>query len=164
MTPFRIGFGYDIHRLAAGRTLTLGGVRITDDFGCVAHSDGDVLLHAICDALLGAAALGDIGLHFPDTDPGYRGISSLLLLERCADLVTAHGYAIANIDATLVLERPKIQPQVEAMREAIACAAGIEAGAVSVKATTAEGLGPAGAAEAVEAHAVALLQRVIAGA
>jgi 2-C-methyl-D-erythritol 2,4-cyclodiphosphate synthase len=159
MTRFRIGFGYDIHRLERGRTLTLGGVRIAEDVGCVAHSDGDVLLHAVCDALLGAAALGDIGLHFPDTDESYRGISSLLLLERCTDLLKAHGCAVANIDATVILERPRLRPHVEAMREAIARAAGISPEAVSVKATTAEGLGPAGAGEAVEAHAVALVER-----
>lgn len=157
--PFRIGLGYDVHRLAAGESLVLGGVTIASDFGTVAHSDGDVLLHAICDALLGALALGDIGEHFPDTDAAWRGASSVDLLRRCVRLVREHGYEIGNIDATLILERPKILPFKPEMRSRIAAAAGIGPDAVSLKATTAERLGFAGRGEGVEAHAVALLLR-----
>lgn len=157
--PFRIGLGYDVHRLAVGETLVLGGVTIASEFGTVAHSDGDVLLHAICDALLGALALGDIGEHFPDTDAAWRGASSVDLFRRCVQLVRQHGYEIGNIDATLILERPKILPFKAEMRSCIAAAAGIGPDAVSLKATTAERLGFVGRGEGVEAHAVALLLR-----
>ena len=155
--PFRTGHGYDVHRLAPGETLVLGGVTVSTEFGTVAHSDGDVLLHAICDALLGAAAPGDIGEHFPDTDAAWRGASSMDLLRRCARLLQENGYAIGNIDATLILERPKILPFKAEMRRNIAGATDIPVDAVSLKATTAERLGFVGRGEGVEAHAVALL-------
>jgi 2-C-methyl-D-erythritol 2,4-cyclodiphosphate synthase len=153
----RIGHGYDVHRLEAGRTLVLGGEIVSTEFGAVAHSDGDVLLHAICDALLGAAALGDIGRHFPDTSAEFRNISSLLLLERTCALLADQGLRVGNIDATLILERPKIAPFVGKMTENIARTAGISTGAVSIKATTSEGLGFVGEGRGVVAHAVALL-------
>jgi 2-C-methyl-D-erythritol 2,4-cyclodiphosphate synthase len=153
----RIGYGYDVHRLAPGRALTLGGVVVSRDIGAVAHSDGDVLIHAICDALLGAAALGDIGAHFPDTDEQYKGISSILLLQHVVSLLTAQGYDIGNIDATVILQAPKIKPFVDEMRATLAEATGISSQQVSVKATTAEGLDAIGAGEGIAAHAVALL-------
>ncbi len=158
-TQFRIGLGYDVHQLADGETLVLGGVTITEDFGTVAHSDGDVLLHAICDALLGAAALGDIGEHFPDTNPEYRGVSSLDLLGKCIALIDESGYAPVNIDATLILERPKILPFKPEMRKRIAEAVGLEFGAISIKATTAEKMGFVGRGEGVEAHAAVLITK-----
>ena len=154
---FRIGLGYDVHRLAAGETFVLGGVTVSEEFGTVAHSDGDVLLHAICDALLGAAALGDIGEHFPDTDAAFRGISSIDLLRRCAALVDAQGYVIGNIDATLILERPKILPFKQEMRRCISEALGIGVDDISLKATTAERMGFVGRGEGVEAHAVVMI-------
>jgi len=157
MTAFRTGHGFDVHRLAEGIPLVIGGVRIPHEKGCVAHSDGDVLIHAVCDALLGAAALGDIGLHFPDTDEAYRGIDSLVLLRRTAALLHEAGYRIGNIDVTLILQRPKVRPYVERMRETLAEAMGIGIGEVSVKATTSEGLGFEGREEGVSAHAVALI-------
>ncbi len=153
----RIGQGFDVHRFAADRKLVLGGVEIPSEKGLLGHSDADVLVHAIADALLGAAALGDIGHHFPDTDARYKGISSILLLEHVGGLLRSKGYAIANVDATLVMERPKIAPFVEAMRANIARALDIDAGQVSVKATTNEGLGFIGSGEGAVAHAVALI-------
>ncbi|MCS6808392.1 MAG: 2-C-methyl-D-erythritol 2,4-cyclodiphosphate synthase [Bacteroidota bacterium] len=152
-----IGFGYDIHRLAEGETLILGGIEIPSSFGTVAHSDGDVLIHALCDALLGAAGLGDIGEHFPDTDPRYRGISSIKLLRQVVGLLQGEGYTIVNIDCTLVLERPKILPYKAAMRSCIAEACGIALQRVSIKATTSEKLGFVGAGEGVEAYAICQL-------
>ena len=157
--PFRVGFGYDVHRLEEGLRLTLGGVVVSDDFGCVAHSDGDVLLHALCDALLGAAGLGDIGMHFPDTDQTYRGISSLALLHQVAELLGAAGFQVGNIDATLLLERPKIAPFIPAMRAAIAPVLGVQEECVSIKATTSEALGFVGEGRGAAAHAVALIYR-----
>jgi 2-C-methyl-D-erythritol 2,4-cyclodiphosphate synthase len=157
MLPFRIGYGYDVHRLEAGLRLTLGGVAISEDIGCVAHSDGDVLLHAVCDALLGAAGLGDIGMHFPDTDAAYRGISSLALLERVMEVLNAAGWSVGNIDATVILERPKIAPHIPAMRAAIAPVLGIGEDGISIKATTSEGLGFVGEGRGAAAHAVALI-------
>jgi 2-C-methyl-D-erythritol 2,4-cyclodiphosphate synthase len=154
---YRVGFGYDAHRLTHGRKLILGGVEIPSEKGLDGHSDADVLLHAICDALLGAAALGDIGTHFPNSDPHYRGISSVTLLSRVSSLLVDRGYRTINVDATLVLERPKIAPYVSAMREIIASALAIPPDAVSIKATTNEGLGAVGAGEGAVAHAVALL-------
>jgi 2-C-methyl-D-erythritol 2,4-cyclodiphosphate synthase len=151
----RVGYGYDVHRLVAGRRLVLGGVEIPSDKGLDGHSDADVLVHAICDALLGAAALGDIGRHFPNTDPKYGGISSLVLLKHVGGLLEAGGYALVNIDATLILERPKILPYVEAMQAAIGEALGVSPALISIKATTGEGLGFAGRGEGAEAHAVA---------
>jgi len=156
----RIGHGYDLHALAPGRRLVLGGVHIPHSHGPIAHSDGDVLLHALADALLGAAALGDIGQHFPDTDPAYAGADSRALLRRVAEIVRDAGYSVANIDATVLAQRPKLAPHRDAMRANIAADLGLDIGAVSVKATTSEGLGPVGRGEAISAHAVCLLVRV----
>lgn len=154
---FRIGQGFDVHRFAADRKLVLGGVEIPSERGLLGHSDADVLLHAIADALLGAAALGDIGHHFPDTDARYKGISSLVLLGHVAALLYEKHYTIANVDSTLVMERPKIAPHVNAMRENIARALRIDIGQVSVKATTNEGMGFIGSGEGAVAHAVAMI-------
>lgn len=153
----RIGHGYDVHRFTEGRPLVLGGVTVAHDRGLLGHSDADVLTHAVMDALLGAAALGDIGLHFPDSDPAYRGISSLTLLSRVGVLLAKKGYRVGNIDATVVAEEPKLRPYVDAMREKIAAALGIEPDRVSVKATTEEGLGFTGERLGIAAHAVCLL-------
>lgn len=155
----RIGHGYDLHALAPGRPLVLGGVQIPHSHGPIAHSDGDVLLHALADALLGAAALGDIGQHFPDTDPAYAGADSRLLLRRVASLVREAGYVVVNVDATVLAQRPKLAPHRDAMRANIAADLGLDIDAVSVKATTTEGLGPVGRGEAISAHAVCLLAR-----
>jgi len=157
MIPFRVGFGYDIHPLVAGRKLVLGGVEIPSARGLDGHSDADVLLHAIADALLGAAALGDIGKHFPNTDPTYRGISSVILLGHVADLLARHGLTVVNLDATLVMETPKIAPYVDRMRRTIAEALGLAFESVSVKATTNEGLGAIGKQEGAAAYAIALI-------
>ncbi len=153
----RIGHGYDLHALAPGRRLVLGGVEIPHSHGPLAHSDGDVLLHALADALLGAAALGDIGEHFPDTDPAFAGADSRVLLQRVVALVRAAGYAVANVDATVLAQQPKLAPHRDAMRANIAADLGIAHDAVSVKATTTEQLGPVGRGEAIAAHAVCLL-------
>ena len=155
----RIGHGYDLHALAPGRRLVLGGVEIPHSHGPIAHSDGDVLLHALADALLGAAALGDIGQHFPDTDPAYAGADSRVLLRRVVLRWCAAGYAVANVDATVLAQRPKLAPHRDAMRANIAADLGLDIDAVSVKATTTEGLGPVGRGEAIAAHAVCLLAR-----
>lgn len=155
-TP-RVGYGYDVHRLRAGRRLVLGGVEIPSERGLEGHSDADVLLHAVMDALLGAAALGDIGMHFPNTDPRYRDISSLALLREVGSLLRASGCTVVNVDAMLLLEAPKIGPYREAMRAAIAGALGVEVSCVSVKATTGEGLGFVGGGEGAAAHAVAMV-------
>lgn len=157
MTGFRIGHGYDVHRLVTDRKLILGGEAIPYELGLLGHSDADVLIHAIIDALLGAAALGDIGSHFPDSSEEYRGISSIELLKRTAELLSKEGYRVSNIDSTLVLQRPKIGSYIDAMRENIASAIGTEKSSVSVKATTEEGLGFTGCSEGVAAHAVALI-------
>ncbi|MCD8118954.1 MAG: 2-C-methyl-D-erythritol 2,4-cyclodiphosphate synthase [Lachnospiraceae bacterium] len=156
----RIGIGYDVHRLVEGRKLILGGVDIPYEKGLLGHSDADVLLHAIMDALLGAAALGDIGQHFPDSDPAYRGCDSRMLLVRVCGLLREHGYRVENIDANLIAQRPKLAPYREAMRANIAADAGISIDQVSVKATTEEGLGFTGAGEGIAAQAVALITRV----
>ena len=156
---FRIGNGYDVHRLAEGLTLTLGGVVIPHTKGCVAHSDGDVIIHALCDALLGALALGDIGRHFPDTSDEFKGIDSKILLKRTYDMVRERGYALVNADITLLLQAPKIAPFVEQMRETLAGVMGVSADVVSVKATTTERLGFTGREEGVEAYAAVLLCR-----
>ena len=153
----RIGFGYDVHKLQHGRKLILGGVEIPSEKGLLGHSDADVLLHAICDALLGAAALGDIGKHFPDTDPKYKGINSLKLLQKTNSLIKDAGYSISNIDSTVVLQRPKIAPFVDAMRKNIAEALNIPIDTVSVKATTNEELGFIGSEEGAVAHAVTMI-------
>ena len=159
MTPFRIGYGYDVHALADGLRLVLGGVEIAHSKGCVAHSDGDVAIHAICDALLGAAALGDIGLHFPDTSADFAGIDSRILLRRTVALLAEHGYAIGNIDCTISMQRPKLRPHIDTMRQRLAEDMGISADCVSVKATTTERLGFEGREEGVSAAAVALIYK-----
>ena len=156
----RIGFGYDIHAFAPGRPLVLGGVRIPAERGLLGHSDADVLLHAICDALLGAAALGDIGSHFPDEDERFRDVASTKFLQEVARLMEAHTYAIVNVDATVVLESPRISAYVPRMRETIAQVLDLEIGRVSVKATTHERLGALGKGEGCAAYAVALIQSV----
>lgn len=154
----RVGMGYDVHRLTEGRDLILGGVKIPYEKGLLGHSDADVLLHAVMDALLGAAALGDIGQHFPDTDPEYEGCSSLKLLSRVGELLDEHLYLIGNIDATVIAQRPKLAPYREQMRENIAGALGISTGQVSIKATTEEGLGFTGTGEGISSQAVVLLE------
>ena len=156
---FRIGHGYDVHRFAENRALILGGVTIPYEKGLLGHSDADVLLHAISDALLGAAALGDIGKHFPDTDERYRGADSLVLLQKTAELVRGSGYQAVNIDATVIAQKPKLAPYIEEMRANIARACGIPAEAVSVKATTEEGLGFTGELLGISAHAVCLIEK-----
>jgi len=155
----RFGFGYDIHRFSRDRKLILGGVQIPSELGLLGHSDADVLLHAICDALLGAAALGDIGQHFPDTDPRFKGASSLSFLAATRELLVADGYHVVNIDSTLVLQSPKIAPHVPAMRQQIANTLNLGVEQVSVKATTNEGLGSLGAGEGCAAYAVATLEK-----
>jgi 2-C-methyl-D-erythritol 2,4-cyclodiphosphate synthase len=154
----RIGQGYDVHRLTAGRRLVLGGVDIPFDRGLLGHSDADVLVHAVMDALLGAAALGDIGKLFPDSDPAYAGADSLALLKIVGERVRAAGFAIENVDSTVLAQAPKLAPYILQMRENIARALELDAAAVSVKATTEEGLGFTGAGEGIAAQAVALLR------
>ena len=156
---FRVGNGYDVHQLAEGLPLVLGGVKIPHTKGCVAHSDGDVLIHALCDALLGALALGDIGQHFPDTSDDYAGIDSRILLARVAVMVREKGWEIVNVDNTLLAQKPKIAPIVPAMRQALADTLGLPVEAVSVKATTTEHLGFVGREEGVAAYATCLLRR-----
>ena len=153
----RIGMGYDVHRLTNDRKLIIGGVEIPYEKGLLGHSDADVLLHAVMDALLGAAALGDIGKHFPDTDPAYRGISSVKLLEHVGGLLEEHLFLIENIDATIIAQAPKMRPHIDAMRANIANALHIEPAQVNVKATTEEGLGFTGTGEGISAQAVCLL-------
>ena len=155
--PFRIGHGYDIHRTAAGRRLVLGGIEFKADFGLEGHSDADCLTHAICDALLGAAALPDIGHFFPNTDPAYRDIDSQVLLERTTAAIRDRGYRILNVDASLIAERPRIAPRLSEMRERLARSMGIAPSQVGLKATTNEGADDIGAGTAIAAHAVCLL-------
>ena len=157
---FRIGFGYDVHRLEEGIPFWLGGVKIEHYKGSVGHSDADVLLHAICDAILGAAALGDIGKHFPDTDPSYKGIASTILLQRCRELLSSNGFEIGNIDSTICLQTPKISPFIPKMRKMIAAQLGLRVDQVSVKATTEEKLGFTGQEEGVSAYAVVLINSI----
>ncbi len=157
---FRIGYGYDVHALGEGLRLVIGGVEIPHTKGCIAHSDGDVAIHALCDALLGAAALGDIGLHFPDTSDDYAGIDSKILLARVAMLLHEKGYGIGNVDCTISMQRPKLRPHIDAMREVLARTMGIEVDCVSVKATTTERLGFEGREEGVSASAVALIYKM----
>lgn len=156
----RIGYGYDVHRLVSGRPLILGGITIPFEKGLDGHSDADVLLHAISDALLGAAALGDIGLHFPDTDPAFKGADSIVLLQETLRLVRKAGYEPVNIDATVAAQAPKLRPHIDAMRSRIAEAASMTLDTVSVKATTTERLGFVGTGEGMAAHAVCLLRPV----
>ncbi len=153
----RVGMGYDVHKLTEGRKLIMGGVEIPYEKGLLGHSDADVLLHAVMDALLGAAALGDIGKHFPDTDPAYKGISSIKLLERVGALLMEHCFFIENIDATIIAQAPKMRPYIDAMRENIARALDISIEQVNVKATTEEGLGFTGSGEGISSQAVCLL-------
>lgn len=153
----RVGFGYDVHQLAEGVPFWLGGIRLEHTHGAKGHSDADVLIHAICDALLGAAALRDIGFHFSDKDPQYKGIDSKVLLKRVTELLTSKGWGIGNVDATLILEAPKINPHVPAMQAILAQTMGIPEDCVSIKATTAEKMGFVGREEGVEANAVALI-------
>ena len=153
----RIGMGYDVHRLVEGRRLIMGGVEIPYEKGLLGHSDADVLLHAVMDALLGAAALGDIGKHFPDTDPAYKGISSIELLKHVGNLLEENRFLIENIDATIIAQTPKMRPHIDLMRENIAVALGIETEQVNVKATTEEGLGFTGSGEGISAQAICML-------
>lgn len=154
----RIGYGIDFHQLVTGRDLFIGGVKIPHDKGALGHSDADVLLHAICDALLGAACLGDIGVHFPDTSQEFKGIDSKVLLARTNELIRKEGYSIVNIDSTLCLEAPKIKPYVQQMREVISGILGISLKDISIKATTTETMGFVGRKEGLVAHAACLLQ------
>lgn len=154
----RIGQGYDAHRFAAGRRLVLAGVEIEHEFGLKAHSDGDVLIHALCDALLGAAGLGDIGRHFPDNDARYAGVDSRLLLRSVVQRLHAAGFRVANADITAVAQRPKLAPHIETMRQRLAADLQVEAGRVNVKATTTEGMGFTGRGEGIAAYAVVLLE------
>ncbi len=153
----RVGMGYDVHRLVEGRDMIIGGVKIPYEKGLLGHSDADVLLHAISDALLGAAALGDIGKHFPDSDPAYKGISSLILLEKVGQLIEEKGFLIENIDATIIAQAPKMRPHIDSMRENIANALGITVEQVNVKATTEEGLGFTGSGEGISSQAICML-------
>jgi 2-C-methyl-D-erythritol 2,4-cyclodiphosphate synthase len=157
---FRIGSGIDFHQLAEGRELWIGGVKIPHSKGAVGHSDADVLLHAICDALLGAACLGDIGLHFPDTDQAYKNIDSKILLKRTMELISKEGYAVVNIDSTLCLQSPKIKPYIQQMQEVIAAITGLTVKDVSIKATTTEKMGFVGREEGLVAYATVLLEKV----
>lgn len=155
----RIGHGYDVHKLVEGRDLILGGVKIPHTLGLLGHSDADVLLHAISDALLGALALGDIGKHFPDTDPAYKGADSLELLKAVVQLVDGQGYRLGNLDALVIAQKPKLAPHIEQMRQNIAAACGVGISQISVKATTEERLGFTGREEGISAHCVCLLFR-----
>ena len=157
MTNFRIGHGYDVHALGEGLRLVLGGVEIPHEKGCIAHSDGDVLVHAICDALLGAAALGDIGKHFPDTSAEFKGIDSRVLLGRVVALVLEAGYEVGNVDCTVAMQRPKLRPHIDLMRERLAESMGVSVDQVSVQATTTEHLGFEGEEKGVSATAVCLI-------
>ncbi len=156
----RVGTGYDVHKLVEGRDLILGGVTIPYEKGLEGHSDADVLIHAIMDALLGAAALGDIGVHFPDSDPNYKDISSVKLLKQVAAILGVEGYEVGNIDATIIAQQPKMADYIPQMREIVADALGVDVGRVSIKATTEEGLGFTGAMEGIAAQAAALLEEI----
>ncbi len=160
MLPFRTGFGIDFHQLAYGRELWIGGVKLEHDKGAVGHSDADVLLHAICDAMLGACCLGDIGFHFPDTDTAYKDIDSKILLKKTNDLIHNAGYQVANIDSTVCLELPKIKPHSSQMQQVIAAILGVETTQVSIKATTAEKMGFVGRGEGISAYATVLLMAI----
>lgn len=155
----RVGIGYDVHRLVEGRKLVLGGVEIPFEKGLLGHSDSDVLTHAICDALLGAAALGDIGAHFPDSDPRWAGASSMDLLVRVMEMLTERGYQVVNVDATVIAEQPRLRPHIQTMRERLASVLQIDVDGVSVKAKTNEGLESTGRGEAMAAHAIVLIRK-----
>ena len=158
---FRIGYGYDVHQLAEGRDLFLGGIKIPHEKGCVAHSDGDVLIHAICDALLGAAAMKDIGYHFPDTDPEFKNIDSKILLKKTLEIISKKGYSIANIDSTICLQKPKIKDYIPEITTVLAEILNTDKENVSVKATTTENLGFIGEEKGITAHAVVLIQKLV---
>lgn len=158
-TETRVGIGYDCHRLAAGRRLVLGGIGINAEKGLLGHSDGDILLHAITDAMLGAATQGDIGELFPPTDPQWEGADSSVFLRHAAELLTGYGWRVVNVDAVVIIERPKLLPYRDRIRQNIASLLGIEASAVGLKAKTGEGVGPVGSGELAEAHAVVLIAR-----
>ena len=158
--PFRVGHGYDVHRLVPDRKLVLGGVEIPYALGLLGHSDADVLTHAVMDALLGAAAMGDIGRHFPDSDPAYAGADSIELLKKVCEMLRAQGYALGNLDCTVIAQAPKLMPYIETMRQNIAAACGAELSRVSIKATTEEGLGFTGTGQGIAAHAVALITKL----
>ena len=155
----RVGYGYDVHRLVEGRKLILGGVEIAFEKGLLGHSDADVLLHAVTDALFGAAAMGDIGSHFPDTDPQYKGSDSLMLLGKCGELLKQAGWQVENIDSTIVAQRPKLLPYIPQMRENIAHVLGLSVEQISIKGKTEEGLGFTGAGEGMAVHAVCLISK-----
>ena len=161
MTEIRTGLGWDVHRIAAGRPLILGGVTIPSEFGLAGHSDADILLHAVTDALLGAAALGDIGMHFPDTDPQWKGAASGLFLEKSVQLVKLNGFSLVNVDTTVILERPKLRDYRAAIRESLARLLRLELDRVSVKFKTAEGMGPVGEGRSAEAQAMVTLSRSV---
>ena len=156
----RIGHGYDVHRLTEGRKLILGGVEIPYEKGLLGHSDADVLVHAVMDAMLGALALGDIGKYFPDTSPEYEGADSILLLKKVSEIISDKGYAVGNIDSTIIMQSPKLAPYIDKMRENIAEVAGCEISQISVKATTEERLGFTGSGEGAAAHAVCILKKI----
>ena len=160
INTMRVGMGYDVHKLVEGRDLILGGVKIPHTLGLLGHSDADVLLHAIMDALLGAAALGDIGKHFPDTDPKYKGISSIKLLEHVAKLIEENGYVVENIDATIIAQKPKMRPYIEEMEQNIAAALHIDVSQINVKATTEEGLGFTGMEQGISSQAICALTTI----
>ena len=160
MQGVRIGHGYDVHRLVEGRRLILGGVDIPWERGLLGHSDADVLTHAVMDALLGAAGLGDIGTHFPDTDPAYAGADSMKLLAHVVELLREQGFSVGNVDATVLAQRPKLAPHIPAMRDNLARVMGVSPDRVNVKATTEEGLGFTGSGEGIAAHAVALIEQI----
>ncbi len=157
---FRIGFGVDFHQLGEGRKLMIGGVHVPHEKGCIGHSDADVLLHAICDAMLGAACLGDIGVHFPDTDDKYKNIDSKILLKETIDLITNAGYTIVNIDSSVCLEEPKIKPFILQMQQTTAAILNVKENAISIKATTTERMGFVGREEGIVAYATVLLQAI----
>ena len=159
MKDIRIGHGYDVHALADGLRLVIGGVELEHTKGCVAHSDGDVAIHAICDAMLGALALGDIGKLFPDTSAEFKGIDSRILLRRVCDVIEQKGYKVGNVDCTIAMQRPKLRPHIDTMRSTLASVIGIEVDRVSVKATTTERLGFEGREEGVSVHSVVLLYK-----
>lgn len=156
---FRIGIGYDVHQLGEGHELWLGGIRIDHTKGATGHSDADVIIHAICDALLGSLSLGDIGQHFPNTDPNFKNIDSKILLEKVMEMISSNGYKVGNVDVALCLEKPKINPHIAAMKATLSPILNIEEGDISIKATTSEKMGFVGREEGVEAQAVALIYR-----
>ena len=160
MSNIRIGHGYDVHRFQKGRKCIIGGVDIPSELGLLGHSDADVLLHAVADALLGAAALGDIGRHFPDTSPEFEGADSLVLLEKTVELINEKGYSVSNIDSTVIAQAPKMAPYIQQMRQNIAKACNIDVDCVSVKATTEEKLGFTGSMQGISAHAVCLIEKM----